>query len=201
MPHTIDVEHHFPLWWSYTLMETEPDFSSTAQWMVVAVWRTEETPPDWRVCHAWQMAHHHIQCQNGIVWNLSGAPLKRLFQIEQWNLCQPFDRNAKHTILPFAGQRYFQLQTIIADGQWIACVQIVATVEDGLQHAKQFTVRMDHGFDNFTIDLAWTFVRLNVDVIVVNETAWHGNLKVIGAQQNGPTLMAKVWSSRACEYG
>ncbi|KAE9542827.1 hypothetical protein AGLY_002738 [Aphis glycines] len=38
---------------------------------------------------------------------------------------------------------------------------------------KKFTVRMDHSFNNFTINFSWTFIWLNIDIIMMNITSWH----------------------------
>lgn len=46
---TINVEHHLPHGGTYRLVETEPDFPSTSQWVVVSFRWGEKRAAHWSV--------------------------------------------------------------------------------------------------------------------------------------------------------
>jgi hypothetical protein len=195
----INVEHHLPLRWTHTLMETEPDFTTAAKRVIIAIGGAEETASDRCVGHAGQVTHDDVQGENCVVGNLACAPFQCFLEVEERHLCDPFDSDAEHAIFAFSGQCHFQFHTVIANWQWVARVQIVAAIKDGFKNAEYFAVRMHHSLDDLAIHLARALVGLNVDVVVMNEAARHRNLEVIGTQQDGPAFAAQIGTSRACE--
>ena len=59
---------------------------------------------------------------------------------------------------------------------------------------------MHHGLDDLPVDPPWALVRHYGDMVVVYEASGHGDLEVVGPEQDGPALTTKVGSSGAVEH-
>ena len=59
---------------------------------------------------------------------------------------------------------------------------------------------MDHSLDDLPVHSPWALVRHDGDVVVVDEAPGHGDLEVVGPEQDGPALATKVRPSGAVEH-
>lgn len=59
---------------------------------------------------------------------------------------------------------------------------------------------MDHSFNNFTINFSWTFIWLNIDIIMMNITSWHWYLKMVSTKHNWSAFSPQIWSTWTIKY-
>ena len=195
----VDVEHHLPLRRPHRLVEAEPDLPAAAEGMVVAVRRREEAAADGGVGHGGQVTHHHVQGLDGVERYLSRAAFQGLLEGVERDLFGPLDRDAEHPISAFSGQGDFELDSFVSYWQWVPGVHVVAAVEDRLPRSEYSSVGLDHRLDDVPVDLSGTLVRLDADLVVVDVASRHGNLEVVGTQENRATVATDVRPSRADE--
>lgn len=58
---------------------------------------------------------------------------------------------------------------------------------------------MDHRFDDLSVHFTRTFIRLNVDFVMMYESTGHRYLKMICSQNDRSSFATEVWPSGACE--
>ena len=71
-------------------------------------------------------------------------------------------------------------------------VQIASAVKDGLLGAENAAIGVDHGGNDISVDFSRAFIWTNGNVVVVNVTPRHGDLKMVGTQKNGATFATNV---------
>lgn len=59
---------------------------------------------------------------------------------------------------------------------------------------------MDHCFDDLSVDFTRAFIRLYVDIVVMNKASRHGYLEVICSENYWSTFPAQVGPSRTIEH-
>ena len=87
----VDVQHHLPLAGAHTLMETEPDFSTTSKGWGLSNRSREERPSDWSVSHRWQVTHDNVESLNSFEGNAMKTPVERKFQRVKRNSGDPLN--------------------------------------------------------------------------------------------------------------
>lgn len=113
MSGTIYVQHHLPLRGPDRLMETEPDFSTTTEWVIISIRAAEERPPHGGVSHRGQMSHDHVEGEDRVVGYLPGAAFQGLLQGVQGHLRDPFYYYSEHAVLPFARKGHLQSSAFV----------------------------------------------------------------------------------------
>lgn len=147
------------------------------------------------------MSHNYVKCLDCVKRNLASAPLESLFQSIERYLLRPFDSYPEDPVSAFSRQGNFQFNCVISDWQRISCVHVVAAIEDWLSRAKDSPICLNHGLDNVAVYFAWALVWLNAHLIMVNISSWHGDLEMIGTEQDWATIATYVGSSRANKCG
>lgn len=182
-------------------MKSEPDFTTTSKWVIVAIGRREEGPADRSVGHRGQMSHYHIKSLDGVHWDASKIAFESFFQSVQRNLRHPFDCYTKDTIFAFTRKCHFKLNFVPSNGQIVTGVHVLSSIKYGLLVAKYFRVALYHRLNNFAIDLAWALVRRDGHIVVMKKASRHCNLEVIGSQCNDSSVSAHIWSTWTEEDG
>ncbi|KAH9388096.1 hypothetical protein TYRP_009303 [Tyrophagus putrescentiae] len=195
----VNVQRHLPLRRSHRLVEAEPDLAPSAQRVVVALGAAEEGPPHRGVGHRGEVAHHHVERLDRVEGNGPALALQRLLQHVQVDLAEVLDGDAEDAVLALARQRHLQLDLLPADGQVVSGVHVLAPVKDRLAVAEDLLVGLDHRLDDLAVDLARALVRRDGHVVVVEEAAGHGNLKVVRPQADGAAVVAGVGPARRDE--
>ena len=55
-----------------------------------------------------------------------------------------------------------------ANGQRLSDIEITSPIEDGFLSSKNAIISVDHGFNDISVDLSWTLIGYNGNMVMVN---------------------------------
>ena len=78
------------------------------------------------------------------------------------------------------------------DWKWRSTIKVFPSIEDRPLVFENVFVGRNHGFNDVVVHSAWTLVRCDRNVIMVNLPLWDANLIKVRPQSDRPTDLAKV---------